>query len=266
MKNKSLIIILGLLSLPSLTKAAGSPVTGSVFISEKRDAAVTSFKNTSSKQVYCEQLQFKFKVVGDEFGEDIGEFSESLKSLYLEPDQEVTTNLAKDLKKFSRPNRVAILSEATPDFSQCREVKFVDYCNFAPKGSDELYTLQRILAAAGTGRCEDVETNLKGKLKLKEAGIFNVKPISYLTGIKELNLARNNITSVVDLSTLTQLEKIDLSKNPLKEIDAVVALPNIETIDASYTNLTYKKWEKVSSRLKKVYAYGTPYSDVKGTK
>jgi hypothetical protein len=260
---KKIIVVLILNLLVCLARASESHLTGGVLLSKKRNSAMANFKNTSDSAVYCEQLKFNFKVVEDEFYENIGEFSEVIKSIYLQPGEEVSQNLGSDLQKFSSKTRVAILSEAVSDFSQCRVVNFTDYCKFAPKSSDEMYTLERILAAAKTGSCVDVEPNLKGKLKLREMGIFNVKPISYLSELTNLDLSKNNIISVVDLSKLSQLIKINLSKNPLTEIDSLVLLPNIKTIDVSNTNLKYKEWAHISPTLKKVYVNGTPYGEEK---
>ena len=114
MKN---IVILSLGFFGILHQANASPVVGSVFISEKRNSAATSFQNTLTAEVYCEQIRFSYKVVGNEFGEPLGEFSEVLPTVYMQPKQElVSKELARGLNRFSTKNRIAIISDAQVDF------------------------------------------------------------------------------------------------------------------------------------------------------
>lgn len=240
-------------------------ITTDLYIKDRRQAIDLKVANSSAKEIYCDTVNVGISLVGDEFGESLGEVSLSQGPFYFLPHQEfvLETLGSEQVSQARSENTIAIISRAKVTSKSCKEVGFVEYCKYAQKSSEELYTLDRLMNAAKTARCEDIELNLAGKLRLDEERITNLKPISYLTSLKRISLKENKLEDLGALKTLVQLQEIDISKNPVKEIDTLLQLPNIRAIDASHTLVYYRGVDYNQYSLRKVYLRGTPYESQK---
>lgn len=232
-------------------------------IGEARSFVDVSLKNRVNSPIICRDVTVD--IAYENQGQMIiARKQYNMGRVYIEQHESKAWQVGADEhQRLAEKNEYVFVRDFEVTVGSCERVQFTDYCNFAEKNKDELYTLQRVMAAVKAGRCEDVEGYLqkaKGRLKLSGIGISSLQPISFLTQLRELDLSNNYISSVELLANLSQLTKLDVSDNgALKEIDAVIALPNIESIDASSTGLAYKNWQKKSPRLKKLNIKNTPF-------
>ena len=85
----------------------------------------------------------------------------------------------------------------------------------------------------------EIEDNLSKitTIECSQRGVTNTKGIGYLTGLKSLNMSRNDI-STIDLSKNTELEILDLSDNKLKTLE-LEKNSKLRSVNLNYNSLSY---------------------------
>ena len=68
--------------------------------------------------------------------------------------------------------------------------------------------------------------------------ISDLLPLSSLTNLESLDLARNNITDVSALSSLTNLESLDLYINNITDVSALSSLTNLESLNLARNSIS----------------------------
>ncbi|MCB0348625.1 MAG: hypothetical protein KDD37_07295 [Bdellovibrionales bacterium] len=260
MKNAIFVM---LVLVGCVSAKAANDVSTELYVKDKRQALDLKLHNKSSKEIYCESIDINVNLVGDEFGESIGEITLIEGPLYFQPKEDIFLNDLgfQQISELRTPDTVAIISSARVSSKTCHEVDFADYCKYAKKGVEEQYTIDRLKRFAKTASCDSVEKNIGDKLKLDGQNIVSLKPLSYLKKLKRLSLRENQLQDVSLLASLVSLNEIDVSENPLKEIDTLVQLPNIKVVAANDTLVYYKGIDYNTYSLKKVYLRRTPYEE-----
>jgi hypothetical protein len=260
MKTRSMYlkILTMVVTLMSFKAYASSDVK---LAEDRRSLSVTITNDSKVRQV-CDQVIVDLTIAGNEFNDVIGTHTLNLGPAYF---SESVAPIQYDqvgadvIASYNRDPKPVILN-ATAKVSGCHAPTFADYCALVPRTPDEDETLRLILKDARTNDCAQAEKNIGSSLDLSEKHLQNVKPISFLLGLRKLYLSDNKIDDVQSLATLKQLEFLDISDNPVSDISAVILLPKVERIKANHTSVYYDDHLVLSPSLKHLELESTPYA------
>lgn len=235
MKN-IIIIAVGFLAALHMPQRASATIVSKLDISTGRNFADLTISNPGSSDYICAQVSVKLTLVADEFNEIRSDIGYTYSNLYVPAGQAVTRKeIGKAEIEAKRAKGAPLLiwsQQVDPD--NCRPAGFADYCKFAPHSGSEAATLSAMKSAVGAS-CESLVREVGHRLSLERARISNLKPLSYLTELRELDLEENKITDLRPLRILRNLVYLDISHNPVRDLDSILNMPRLENIDASHT-------------------------------
>ena len=119
----------------------------------------------------------------------------------------------------------------------CRRKSFSDICSETGQTYEFYKTLSQILNSLEAHNCSEALEMISktGKLDLSASvmTISDLRPIGYLTELRELDLSQNQIIDISPLVNLKKLRILRLQHNLIGDVEMLGQLPNLEEVDLS---------------------------------
>ena len=118
---------------------------------------------------------------------------------------------------------------------------FADWCfDRANLPSETRHTVDVLLQQAKTQDCDRAESMLLAftLLYLISNQIADLKPLSSLTRLKELNLYNNQVADLKPLSSLTNLIHLFLIRNQIADLKPLSSLTKLRVLDLDHNRIT----------------------------
>jgi Leucine-rich repeat (LRR) protein len=225
-------------------------------ISKSRDKVSISATNSLPYDLICEKMITKIKIcLIKSFCDTSHNIEIQKNNVYINKN---STRVFEPIDAFAEDQsaRVHVVNDASTELHDCKPAEFRDYCNYAMKSSNDIFTLNILLRQQGVKKCEIDPRNVKD-LDLKKYNIQSVKPLEFYSGLEKLNLQANDISDASPLSSLQNLVSVDLDMNTnLKDLSPLLDLPFLEYIEARETAVKVVPEIHLASHLKKIEIEG----------